>query len=169
MAVRSLLSRVWRALARLLRRITIALGALILVFHFFGDWIVARWPYPACQEWPRSSVLNARGDGAELSVRGCIFGFLAREHRVRVRLADSPSAKLIVRFKPKDRPALQSRRRTQPLKRTMPALRHWPGLQERPPCSPAGIDRMLARRFRARLTRLFNVPMAQPQMTDASS
>jgi hypothetical protein len=71
---RSLSSRVLRASGRLLRRLTIGLGALILVFYFFGNWILASWPYPACSEWPKSSLANARGDVAEIAVRGCILG-----------------------------------------------------------------------------------------------
>jgi len=54
----SLSSRVLRAFGRLLRRLTIGLGALILAFHYFGDWILAVWPYPACSEWPKSRLAN---------------------------------------------------------------------------------------------------------------
>jgi hypothetical protein len=104
---RSLSSRVLRASGRLLRRLTIGLGALILVFYFFGNWILASWPYPACSEWPKSSLANARGDVAEIAVRGCILGLINRQYFVRVRPAGSASAKLVVRFKPKDSPALR--------------------------------------------------------------
>jgi hypothetical protein len=103
---RSLSSRVLRASGRLLRRLTIGLGALILVFYFFGNWILASWPYPACSEWPKSSLANARGDVAEIAVRGCILGLINRQYFVRVRPAGSASAKLVVRFKPKQSPAL---------------------------------------------------------------
>jgi hypothetical protein len=63
---RSLSSRVLRAFGRL----TIGLGALILVFYYFGGWILAVWPYPACSEWPKLSLANAQGDVAEIAVRG---------------------------------------------------------------------------------------------------
>jgi hypothetical protein len=106
MPERSLLSRVLRALGRLLRRLTIGLGALILAFYYFGDWILAVWPYPACSEWPKSRLANARGDVAEIAVRGCILGLINRQYFVRVRPAGSASANLVVRFKPKDSPVL---------------------------------------------------------------
>jgi hypothetical protein len=102
---RSLFSRILRAAGRLLRRITIGLGALIFIVYFLGDWIYAR-PYPASSEWPKSSVRNSRGDAAEISVHGCIFGFFTREYRVRVRPGDGSSAKLVVRFKPQESPVL---------------------------------------------------------------
>jgi hypothetical protein len=103
---RSLSSRVLRAFGRLLRRVTIGLGALILVFYYFGGWILAVWPYPACSEWPKSSLANAQGDVAEITVHGCILGLVNRQYFVRVRPAGSASAKLVVRFKPKEQPAL---------------------------------------------------------------
>jgi hypothetical protein len=103
---RSLSSRVLRAFGRLLRRVTIGLGALILVFYYFGGWILAVWPYPACSEWPKSSVTNARGDVAEITVHGCILGLVNRQYFVRVRPAGSASGKLVARFKPKELPAL---------------------------------------------------------------
>jgi hypothetical protein len=106
MAERSRLSRVLRAFGRLVRRLTIGLGALILVFHYFGDWILEAWPYPACSEWPKSSLANARGDVAEIVVRGCILGLINRQYLIRVRPAGNLSAKLVVRFKPKGLPAL---------------------------------------------------------------
>jgi hypothetical protein len=106
MPERSLFSRALRAFGRLLRRLTIGLGALILVFYFFGGWILAVWPYPACSEWPKSRLANARGDVAEITVHGCILGIVNRQYRIRVRLANSSTAKLIVRFKPRDTPAL---------------------------------------------------------------
>jgi len=106
MPERSLLSRVLRAFGRLLRRFIIGLGALILVFHYFGDWILAVWPYPACSEWPKLSLANAQGDVAEIAIRGCILGFINRQYLIRVRPANDSSAKLVVRFKPKDLPAL---------------------------------------------------------------
>ena len=106
MPERSLLSRVLRAFGRLLRRLTIGLGALILVFHYFGDRILEAWPYPACSEWPISSLANARGDVAEIAVHGCILGLINRQYFVRVRPADASRAKLVVRFKPKELPAL---------------------------------------------------------------
>src|ERR1700732_4119220 len=99
-------SRVLRAFGRLLRRLTIGLGALILVFYYFGDWILAVWPYPACSEWPKSSLPNARGNVAEIAVRGCILGLINRQYLIRVRPANDSSAKLAVRFKPKELPAL---------------------------------------------------------------
>lgn len=106
MPERSLLSRVLRAFGRLLRRLTIGLGALILVFYYSGDWILTVWPYPACSEWPKSSLANAQGDVAEIAARGCILGLVNRQYLLRVRPAGSASAKLVVRFKPKESPAL---------------------------------------------------------------
>jgi hypothetical protein len=106
MPERSLSSRLLRALGRLLRRFTIGLGALILVFYYFGDWIFAVWPYPACSEWPKSSLANARGDVAEIAVHGCILGLFNRQYRIRVRPADGSPEKVTVRFDPNDRPAL---------------------------------------------------------------
>ena len=106
MPERSLLSRVLRAFGRLLRRLTIGLGALILVVYYFGDWILAAWPYPACSEWPKSSLANAQGDVAEIAVHGCLLGLINRQYLIRVRPAGSGSAKLVVRFKPKAPPAL---------------------------------------------------------------
>jgi hypothetical protein len=44
MPERSLLSRVLCAFGRLLRRLTIGLGALIIVVYYFGDRILAVWP-----------------------------------------------------------------------------------------------------------------------------
>ncbi|MGH6841787.1 MAG: hypothetical protein ACREDV_06800, partial [Methylocella sp.] len=107
MPERSLLSRVLRAFGRLLRRLTIGLGALILVFHYFGDLILAAWPYSACSEWPKSSLANARGDVAEIAVRGCVLGLFNRQYRIRVRPADGSSARIVVRFDPKGTPALR--------------------------------------------------------------
>jgi hypothetical protein len=106
MPERSLLTRVLRAFGRLLRRVTIGLGALILVFYYFGDWILAVWPYPACSEWPKSSLANAQGHVAEVTVHGCILGLINRQYLIRVRPAGSASAKLVVRFVPKELPAL---------------------------------------------------------------
>jgi len=106
MPERCLLSRVLRAFGRLLRRLTIGLGALILVVYYFGDWILAVWPYPACSEWPKSRLANAQGDVAEIAVRGCILGIVNRQYLIRVRPANDSSAKLVVRFKPKELPAL---------------------------------------------------------------
>jgi hypothetical protein len=103
---RSHLSRVLRAFGRLLRRITIGLGALILILYFSGGWILAHWPYPACSEWLKSSLTNAQGDVAEIAVRGCILGLINRQYLIRVRPADDSSAKLVVRFKPKELPVL---------------------------------------------------------------
>jgi hypothetical protein len=106
MPERNLLSRVLRAFGRLLRRLTIGLGALIIVVYYFGDWILAVWPYPACSEWPKSRLANAQGDVAEIAVRGCILGIVNRQYLIRVRPANDSSAKLVVRFKPKELPAL---------------------------------------------------------------
>ena len=106
MPERSLSSRVLRAFGRLLRRLTIGLGALTLVFHYFGDRILEAWPYPACSEWPISSLANGRGDVAEIAVHGCVLGLFNRQYRVRVRPADGSPAKVVVRFDPKGRPAL---------------------------------------------------------------
>jgi hypothetical protein len=103
---RSLSSPALCAFGRLLRRLTIGLGAVILVFHYFGDRILEAWPYPACWEWPISSLANARGDVAEIAVRGCVLGLFNRQYRIRVRPADGSPAKLVVRFDPKGRPAL---------------------------------------------------------------
>jgi hypothetical protein len=103
---RNLSSRVLRAFGRLLRRLTIGLGALILVFYYFGGWILAVWPYPACSEWPKLSLANAQGDVAEIAVRGCVLGLINWQYLIRVRPANDSSAKLIVRFKPKELPAL---------------------------------------------------------------
>ncbi|MGH6811576.1 MAG: hypothetical protein ACREDM_04285 [Methylocella sp.] len=103
---RRLSSRILRAFGRLLRRLTIGLGALILVVYFFGDWLLSNWPYPACSEWPKSSLANARGDVAEIGVQGCFLGLVNRQYLVRVRPAGGVSAKLVVRFKPKEWPAL---------------------------------------------------------------
>ncbi len=106
MPERSRSSRVLRAFGRLLRRLTIGLGALTLVFHYFGDRILEAWPYPSCSEWPKSSLANARGDVAEIAVRGCVLGLFNRQYRIRVRPADGSPAKVVVRFDPKGRPAL---------------------------------------------------------------
>ena len=106
MPERSRASRVLRAFGRLLRRLTIGLGALILVFYYFGDRILEAWPYPACSEWPISSLANARGDVAEIAARGCILGLFNRQYRIRVRPANGSPAKVVVRFDPKGRPAL---------------------------------------------------------------
>jgi hypothetical protein len=106
MPERSHLSRVLRAFGHLFRRLTIGLGALILVFYYFGDWILAFWPYLACSEWPKASFANARGDVAEIAARSCILGLINRRYLIRVRPADGSSAKLVVRFKPKELPAL---------------------------------------------------------------
>jgi hypothetical protein len=109
MPQRSLLSRVLRAVGLLLRRLTIALGALILFLYFFGNWILSSWPYLACSEWPKSNLANARGDVAEIAVRGCILGLINRQYLIRVRPADGLSAKLVVRFSPRQSPALHWR------------------------------------------------------------
>jgi hypothetical protein len=106
MPERSRSSHVLRAFGRLLRRLTIGLGALILVFHYFGDRILEAWPYPACSEWPISSLANGRGDVAEIAVHGCVLGLFNRQYRIRVRPADGSPAKVVVRFDPKGRPAL---------------------------------------------------------------
>jgi hypothetical protein len=106
MSESSLLSRVLRAFGRLLRRLTIGLGALILVFYYFGGWILAVWPYPACSDWPKTRLANAQGDVAEVTVRGCILGLINRQYLIRVRPANDSSAKLVARFKPKESPAL---------------------------------------------------------------
>src|SRR3984893_14350041 len=106
MPERNLFSRVLRAFLRLLRRLTIGLGALILVVYYFGDWILAVWPYPACSEWPKSRLANAQGDVVEIAVRGCVLGLINRQYLIRVRPANDSSAKLVVRFKPKELPAL---------------------------------------------------------------
>ncbi|MGH6853698.1 MAG: hypothetical protein ACREDJ_11000 [Methylocella sp.] len=103
---RSLLSRVLRASGRLLRRLTIGLGALILLLYFFGGWLLSNWPYPACSEWPKSSLANARGDVAEIAVHGCLLGLVNRQYLVRVRPAGGADAKLVARFKPKGWPSL---------------------------------------------------------------
>ncbi|MGB6177081.1 MAG: hypothetical protein WBF43_12270 [Methylocella sp.] len=107
MPERSLLARVLRAFGRLLRRLTIGLGALILVFYYSGDWILAVWPYPACSEWPISSLSNGRGDVAEIAAHGCVLGLFNRQYRIRVHPADRSPAKVVVRFDPKGRPALR--------------------------------------------------------------
>jgi hypothetical protein len=106
MPERRLSSRVSRAFGRLLRRLTIGLAALILIFHYFGDRILEAWPYPTCSEWPISSLANARGDVAEIAVHGCVLGLFNRQYRIRVRPADGSFAKVVVRFDPKGRPAL---------------------------------------------------------------
>lgn len=103
----SLLSRVLRAFGRLLRRLTIGLGALILVFYYFGGWILEAWPYPACSEWPTSSLANERGDVAEIAVHGCVLGLFKHQYRIRVRPAGGSPAKVVVRFDPMGRPAVQ--------------------------------------------------------------
>lgn len=90
---RSLSSGVLRAFGRLLRRLTIGLGAAILAFHYFGDRILEAWPYPACSEWPISSLANARGDVAEVTVHGCILGLFNRQYRIRVRQPTAPPQK----------------------------------------------------------------------------
>lgn len=107
MPERTPFSRVSRAFGRPLRRLTIGLGALILVFHYFGDWILEAWPYPVCSEWPISSLANARGDVAEIAVYGCILGLVNRQYRIRVRPADGSPAKVVVRFDPKGTPVLR--------------------------------------------------------------
>jgi hypothetical protein len=106
MPERRLSSRVSRAFGRLLRRLTIGLGALILIFHYFGDRILEAWPYPTCSEWPISSLANAQGDVAEIAVPGCVLGLINWQYLIRVRPANDSSAKLVVRFKPKELPAL---------------------------------------------------------------
>jgi hypothetical protein len=106
MPERILSSRILRVFGCLLRRLTIGLGALILVFYYFGDRILGVWPYPACSEWPKTRLANSQGDVAEVTVRGCILGLVNRQYLIRVRLANDSSAKLVVRFKPKERPAL---------------------------------------------------------------
>jgi hypothetical protein len=103
---RSLLSRVLRAFGRLLRRLTIGFGALILLLYFFGDWFFSNWPYPACSEWPKSSLANAQGDVAEIAVHACILGLVNRQYLVRVRPAGGLPPTLVVRFKPRERRAL---------------------------------------------------------------
>jgi len=107
MPERSVSSRVLRAFGRPLRRLTIGLGALILVFHYFGGQILEAWPYPACSEWPISSLANGRGDVAEIAVYGCILGLFKRQFRIRVRPAGGSPARVVVRFDPKGRPALR--------------------------------------------------------------
>lgn len=57
----------------------------------FG-WFLSHWPYPACSEWPKSSLANARGDVAEIAVRSCILG--STESACRRILAKSPSFRL---------------------------------------------------------------------------
>jgi len=104
---RSRFSRFLRAFGRLLQRVTIGLGALILLLYFFGNWLLSNWPYPACSEWPKSSLANARGDVAEIAVHGCFLWLVNRQYLVRVRPAGGLPAKLVVRFKPRERPALQ--------------------------------------------------------------
>jgi hypothetical protein len=106
MPERSLSSRVLRIFGRLLRRLAIGLGALILVFYYFGGRILEVWPYPACSEWPKSSLANARGDVAEIAVHGCILGLFNRHYRIRVLPAGGSPGKIVVRFKPKELPAL---------------------------------------------------------------
>ncbi len=101
--------RILRSLGVFIRRVTIGLGALILVLYFAGEKILAAWPYPACSEWTISSLANARGDIADISVRGCIFGLFKRQYQLRVRAVRSSSAKLVVRFKPKETPMLNWR------------------------------------------------------------
>jgi hypothetical protein len=108
---RSRLSRVLCTLGRLLRRFTIGVGALILLLYFFGDWFFSNWPYPACSEWPKSSLANARGDVAEIGVHGCILGLVNRQYLLRVRSVGGLPAKLVVRFKPSEWPALHLARR----------------------------------------------------------
>ena len=106
MPQRTPFSRVSRAFGRPLRRLTIGLGSLILVFHYFGGQILEAWLYPVCSEWPISTLANARGDVAEVTVHGCILGLFNRQYRIRVRPADGSPARIIVRFDPKGRPAL---------------------------------------------------------------
>jgi hypothetical protein len=104
---RSLSSPVLRAFGRLLRRLTIGLGALILLLYFFGDWAYFPWPYPACSDWLISSLSNGRGDVAEIGLHGCVLGLFNRQYRIRVHPADRSPAKVVVRFDPKGRPALR--------------------------------------------------------------
>jgi len=47
-----------------------------------------------------------RGDVAEITVHGCLLGLVNRQYLLRVRPAGDVSGKLLVRFKPKDSPAL---------------------------------------------------------------
>jgi hypothetical protein len=107
MPERSLSLRVSRACGRLLRRLTIGLGALTLLLYFFGDLAYFPWPYPACSDWRTSTLSNGRFDVAEITVHGCVLGLFNRQYRVRVRLADRSPAKVVVRFDPKGRPALR--------------------------------------------------------------
>jgi len=96
-----------RAFGRLLRRLTIGLGALTLFLYFFGDLLYFSWPYPACSEWPISSLSNGRGDVAEIAAHGCVLGLFNGQYRIRVRPADGSPAIIVVRFDPKVRPALR--------------------------------------------------------------
>jgi hypothetical protein len=94
------------AFGRPLRRLSIGLGALTLVVYYFGDRILAAWPYPACSDWSISSLSNGRFDVAEIAAHGCVLGLFNRQYRIRVRPADGSPAKVVVRFVPKGRPAL---------------------------------------------------------------
>jgi hypothetical protein len=55
---------------------------------------------------PPSIIRWARGDVAEIAVRGCILWLINRQYLIRVRPANDSSAKLVVRFRPKVSPAL---------------------------------------------------------------
>jgi hypothetical protein len=107
MSSRRLLSRILRSLVVFVRRLTIAVGVLIVFLYFAGLKILAALPYAPCSEWPKTSLANARGDIAEVSVRGCcIFGLIKQQYQLRVHPVGSSSAKLVVRFKPKEMPKL---------------------------------------------------------------
>jgi hypothetical protein len=93
MSSRRLLSRLLRSLVVFVRRLTIAVGVLIVFLYFAGLKILAALPYPPCSEWPKTSLANARGDIAEVSVSGCIFGLIKRQYQLRVHPVGSSSAK----------------------------------------------------------------------------
>jgi hypothetical protein len=103
---RRFLSRISRSLGVFLRRLTIALGVLILFLYFAGLKILAALRYPPCSEWPKTRLANARGDRAEISVHGCIFGLVKWQYQLRPRSGWNSPAKLVVRFKPQESPRL---------------------------------------------------------------
>jgi hypothetical protein len=49
------------------------------------------------------------GGFCQITVRGCILGLINRRYQIRLRPAGSSTAKLLVRFKPKDSPVLHWR------------------------------------------------------------
>jgi hypothetical protein len=106
MSSRRFLSRYLRSLGVFIRRLTIALGVLILFLYFAGLKILAALPYPPCSEWPKTNLANARGDRAEISVHGCIFGLIKRQYQLRLRPVGNLPAKLVVRFKSQESPTL---------------------------------------------------------------